>query len=87
MPIRPYPETMEELEKEAWIDQLYHWGFDGEDPEAEYAEHCDKENAGLLPKQFTKPTELPPSKLAETIKELAALFAVILTLFFILESL
>ena len=47
-------EHRDALDKCEFRDQLWFWGFRGEDPEGDYLHQCDKENAGLIPRRFTK---------------------------------
>ena len=47
-------EHSDALDKCEFRDQLYFWGFRGEDPEGDYVHECDKEHAGLVPRRFTK---------------------------------
>ena len=76
MPIKPYPETHEECCDQAWQEQLNFWGFVGEDPESDFTHHCDKERAGIIPKNFTKPSKPMPSEGMQTITGIAALAAI-----------
>jgi hypothetical protein len=47
-------EHRDALDRCEFRDQLWAWGFKGEDPEGDYLHHCDKEHAGLIPRRFTK---------------------------------
>ena len=84
MPIKPYPETHEECSDQAWEEQLNFWGFVGEDPESDFTHHCDKERAGIIPKNFTKPAERLPSEGMELITGIAFLGAVVSIIYLIL---